>query len=388
MPSTLIGKAIVFNSNTDYNLYLFRFGLMKEMQKKGWTVYALCPSGEYVDDIIASGFVHLPITIDRKGLNPFRDLIYCIQLAGIFLKIKPTVVHSFTIKPNIYSNIAGFIARVPIQVNSVTGLGYIFIGNSFLKIILRNIAITMYRCAFLFSNTVIFQNKDDYSLFTKTYRIVSPLKAVVIQGSGVDTAFFSPDTVDLKRLVDLRERFQISQGQIVISMIGRMLWDKGVSEFVEAAKLIKATHPDAFFLMVGRCDEGNPMAVPEKYLLKNSPHITWIGHQRDIKHILALSSIVVLPSYREGLPKILLEAMAMAKPIITTNAEGCRDAIEHEKNGVQVEVRDVENLMHAIKSLVVSEEKRILYGARGRQIVCKKFGEDMVIAEHFVYYHV
>lgn len=374
-----VHKIIVFNSNTDFNLAVFRLGLMRAMKSQGWEVHAVCPLDKYKKDLEEDNIIVHNVRLSRHGKNPLQDALYLIRIYRIFRSVKPLVIHSFTIKPNIYGNLAATLAGIPKRINTVSGLGYVYIGSNVKKKILLIIVNLLYKIAFIFSHKVIFQNDDDHELFTEKYHIVSKEKTVVIKSSGVDCDYFSMETVDHGRIRELREQFDIPKGSFVVLMAARMIWEKGVKEFVEAAKIVKAEHPEVIFLLAGPLEPGSPSALPEHYLLSHRKDVQWIGHQKDMKHIIALASIVVLPSYREGVPRILLEAMAMGKPIITTDTVGCREVIEHKKNGLLISIKDSKNLLLAIETLINNQEKLISYGIYSRKKVKLEFSDQYII---------
>lgn len=382
-----MAKKIIFNSNSDYNLYLFRQGIMKRMKDDGWEVHAVCPLGNYEDELRKDGIYMHNINLSRHGKNPFRDIVYLIRLYRIFHSIRPSIVHSFTVKPNIYGNLAAAFAGVPKRINTVSGLGYVYIGSNIKKKILRAIVNLLYKIAFLFSHKVIFQNDEDCELFTMQYHIVPKEKTTVIRSSGVDCDFFSMQTVDRERLKKLRSQFGIAEDAFVVLMAARMIWEKGVKEFVEAAKIVKNEHPEVIFLLVGSLEHGNPSAVSENYLLSHKNDVQWIGHQKDMKHILALASIVVLPSYyREGVPRILLEAMAMGKPILTTDSVGCREVIKNGNNGFIIDIKSYNDIARKILILISNSDLTREMGSNGIHDAQKKFNHQIVINEHILHY--
>ncbi len=381
-----VSKKIIFNSNSDYNLSLFRMGVIKKLKEENWEVHAVCPMENYIAELLQEGVLVHHIPLSRHGLNPFQDILYLIRLYLIFKEIKPSVIHSFTIKPNIYGNIAAYFARIPRIINSITGLGYIYIGSGVKKTYLRYLANLLYKFAFLFAYKVIFQNEDDFLLFTEKYKILPPYKTIIIKSSGVDCDFFSIKAVNNNILSFLRKQLEVSNDDLVITMIARMIWEKGVAEFTEAAKELKKKYCNISFLLVGPLETGSPSAVPESYFKINSQFIRWVGHQKDIKHILALSAIVILPSYREGVPRVLLEAMSMSRPIITTDAVGCREVIEHNKNGIMIRTHSPEDISAAIQKFIENRNILKLFGECGRRNAETKWRGEQNYAMHYDLY--
>jgi len=370
-------------SNTDFNLYNFRRGIIEALLEKGYKVYIVCPYGEYVEKLKNKGIKYSPIDVDRKGTNPIEDLKLLWQLYRIFKREKFDVVHNFTIKPNIYGNIAAKLAKIPIIRNSVTGLGYVFTGKGLKNNILKRIVVSLYKIAFKFSNKVIFQNMDDLELFKK-YKIIDKNRSVLIKSSGVNTEKFSLQNVDKAGIEKLYDELGISQHcpSAIVTLIARLIWHKGIREFVEAAKILKRKYPDVLFLLVGPIDTGNPAAVSKDYMeeAEKGGVVKYIGKRDDIREILYISDVVTLPSYyREGIPRVLLEAMSMEKPIVTTNTIGCREVVEEGKNGFLVPVKDSIALADAIERLINDEELRIKFGKYGREKVLREFDERIVV---------
>ncbi len=370
-------------SSTDFNLYLFKMGLIKALLEEGYKVDLICSYGKYIEKLERENIQHSPIDIDRKGTSPLKDLKTLWQFYRIFKKEKFDVIHSFTIKPNIYGNIAAKFAKVPIVINSVTGLGYVFTEKGFKNDILKWIVINLYRIAFKFSNKVIFLNQDDLELFER-YKIIDHHKGSVIKSEGVNTEKFSSQNIDKTRIEKIYDELEISRrhSRVIITLIARIIWHKGIKEFVEAAKILKAKYPDVLFLLVGPFDIGNPATVSKEYIeeVEKQGLIKYIGKREDIRQILHISDVVVLPSYyREGIPRVLLEAMSMEKPVVTTDAIGCREVVEEDKNGFLVPIKDYTALAYSIERLIDNEELRVRFGKYGREKVLEEFDERIVV---------
>jgi len=275
------------------------------------------------------------------------------------------------------------LAGIAAVMNSVTGLGYVFTEGGTKKRLLRMLVVNLYKLAFNKAKRVIFLNEDDYRLFERS-GIVDSDKGIVIKSEGVNTEKFSGANVNRGRSDSLRYELDMTQGKhrVVVSMVCRLLWDKGVREFVEAARNLKTLYPDALFLLVGPIDTGNPAAVPERYLqgVQKEGIIRWLGERKDIPEIMYLSDVVVLPSYyREGIPMVLLEAMSTGKPVITTDSVGCRDVVEEGKNGLLVPVKDFRALAKAIEMLMIDRPLRIDMGKYGREKVLREFDEKIIV---------
>ena len=376
---------IALVSNTDFSMYYFRLGLIRALLARGYEVHIICPDGKYIKEFAKEGVKHHALHMDRKGTNPINEIKTLWQLYRVFRKERFDIAHNFTIKLNIYGNVAAKFARVPIVINSVTGLGYVFTEGDGKKQLLRTLVVNLYRFAFIFSKRVIFLNKDDFELF-RNYKIVSSSKGMVLNSEGVDTTKFSPTNVILDKLQKLRRELDMVEGrrEIIVTLISRLIWDKGVREFVEAARTLKAIYPDTLFLLVGPIDTGNPAAVSQQFIQQAEKErlIKYLGERRDIPEIMYISDIVTLPSYyREGIPIVLLEAMAMEKPIVTTNSVGCRDVVEEGKTGFLVPVKNPSALATAIEKLINDEELRIKMGKYGREKALKEFDERIIVSQ-------
>lgn len=376
---------IALVSNTDFSLYNFRLGLIRALIVRGYEVHIICPDGKYVKELAKEGVQHHALYVDRKGTNPFNEVKTLWQLYKVCRKEKFDIVHNFTIKINIYGNMASKFASIPTVINSVTGLGYVFTEGGMKKRLLRMLVVNLYRFAFWFSKRVIFLNKDDFEVFQK-HRIVKASRGMVLKGEGIDTDKFNPQNVSTVKLKELRQELSSSghERRSIVTLITRILWDKGIREFVEAAKVVKATEPNVLFLLVGPIDTGNPAAVPAQYMQQAEKEglIKYLGERRDIPEIMCISDIMTLPSYyREGIPRVLLEALSMEKPIVTTNWVGCKETVEEGKNGFLVPVKDPSALAAAIEKLIKDEDLRLKMGKYGRKKVLKEFDERIIVSQ-------
>jgi len=373
---------IALVSNTDFSLYNFRMGLMRTLLARGYDVHVVCPDGEFIKELVKEGIHHHPLYMDRKGKNPLREIRTLWQLYRVFRKERFDMVHTFTIKPNIYGNIAAKLAGIPVVINSVTGLGYVFTDGGWGKNLLRWLVVNFYRLSFRFAQEVIFLNRDDFEVFQK-YKIVSARKGVVLKGEGIDTGKFSPGNVNRDRVEQINRELSLPDRSrpVVVTLVARLLWDKGIREFIEAAKILKQKYPQTLFLLVGPIDTGNPAAVSGEYLQQahEGDLIKYLGERRDVPEIMYISDVVTLPSYREGIPRVLLEAMCMEKPIVTTNSVGCKEVVEEGKNGFLVPIKDHVALASAIEKLVNNEELRVKMGKYGREKALREFDERIIV---------
>jgi len=289
----------------------------------------------------------------------------------LYSKIRPDLILHYTIKLNIYGTIAAGILNIK-SINVITGLGYVFLKKGILSIIVK----ILYKFAFKFSSVVIFQNKEDYEFLIQR-KIVSKEKARIIESSGIDTSYFSPNFCVQSKIKRYKD--------FTFMLISRMLWDKGIKEFVEAARILKKKRKRINFILVGSVDEGNPSGIPEKVIhnWEKEGVIKFKGFQKDIRKEICKADVIVLPSYREGIPRILLEACAMEKPVITTNTPGCREVVENGVNGFLVEPRDGGSLLKAMeKMLNLPVSKLREMGKQGRKMVIKRFKIESINSKY------
>ena len=355
---------IVFFSNSSWSIYNFRKNLIKKLIKGGKTVYILSSKDKQTNKLRALGCKFVNINIQNNNINPIKDFLLILKLKKILSEINPDYILNFTIKPLIYGT---FIAgKLNIKsISMITGLGTIFIKKNFLTLIV----IFLYRISFSKVYRVIFQNKDDRKKFTRL-KIVKQNKCVLSPGSGVDLKYFKY----IKNNFTSKTNFLLS---------GRLLREKGVYEFIEAARKINNETENCKFKIVGSIDKKNPSSINESILKdflinKNNSFNTF---SEDIRKFINWSNCVVLPSYREGTPRGLLEALSTGRPIITTNAVGCKEVIVNNKNGFKIKIKDVNSIYLAIKKFHnLNLYKKIKMSKYSRKFVSKKFNEKIVIS--------
>lgn len=369
-------KKIFLISRCAWTLYNFRKGLLQELYSQGHTVFGGGDGNDgYVRYIEQIGVPFMPLPVDKRGLNPLQDIKLLFSLFRWYKQEKPDIVHHFTIKPVIYGSIAARLASVPKIVNTVTGLGYVFIEEK--AAWLRSIVEQLYRIALNRADITFFQNREDLNLFLNRKLILID-KAKMLPGSGVDCHHFAPS----------EKQNQLQNGIKKFLMVSRLLRDKGIYEFVEAAKIVKGQYPECRFQLLGRRDTRNPNVVPESDIncWSTSGLVQWLGETTDVRSIVGKSDVIVLPSYREGTPKALLEGAAMGKPLITTDAIGCREVVEHGLNGLLVPMKDPQALAHAMIEIIENPEKAIIMGKEGRKKVEREFDERIVIQKTLSHY--
>ena len=361
------GKVVLF-ANTDWYLFNFRLSLAEALRDAGHEVLMYSPPGDYGDRLRSLGFNWEAIPMDRRSLNPIREINLLSCLVRRLRTEKPDIVHGFTIKAAIYGAIAGKFAGVPAIVNSVNGLGYVFISNDMKARMLRPIVRLMMRFAFWGKACrVIVQNPTDKAQFVSE-RIVSAGSIELIPGSGVDCHKFAPKIAGKN-----------SENEVRVLLPARLLWDKGVGEFVEASRI--AAGRGIRFLVAGEIDSGNPAAVQagQAEAWQQEGLLELLGHVEDMTNLMENVDIVVLPSYREGLPKSLIEAAASAKPVITTDVPGCRDVVENGVSGIVVPVRNAEALAEAIIKLAKNPDLRRKMGEAGRERALEAFDQRIIV---------
>ena len=354
----------------------FRGKLLEAIQKKGFDVHIIAPDLALFKvehkKLEALGYHVHEVTMQRTGTNPIADIKTLGAMYKLIKKIKPDYVMSYTIKPVIYGTLATWLAKVPHRFALITGLGYAFqnVEHGSKRSFFQKVVHGLYQQALSHSHKVFFQNPDDLKLF-KDLKLLQPnLPTVIVNGSGVNVTNFNV----LPFPVNPRNTPKLS-----FLLIARLLGDKGIREYAEAAKLIKQQHPEVEFHLVGWIDE-NPAAIQQSEL------DTWIADARlqywgklsDVRTAIAESSIYVLPSYREGTPRTVLEAMAMGRAIITTDAPGCRETVVDGDNGFLVEVKSVESLVEAMQKFINQPELIEKMGNRSREIALHKYDVHQV----------
>jgi glycosyltransferase involved in cell wall biosynthesis len=350
-----------------------RLVLAEAAAHAGYDVHVAVPDGPGTSAITERGFPVHSVPFDRGGMNVAADLRTATALVALYRELRPDLVHHVTVKPVLYGSLAARALNVRAVVNAVSGLGYLEIARDRRAQAVRAVVRRLYRLAFRRPRLrVIFQNPDDRASFEHA-GIVRPGQASLIHGSGVDLDAFAP--------------VPVPQGPPVVLLPARMLWDKGVGEFVDAARRLRSAGSDARFVLVGDTHE-NPAAVPADRLAAwvREGVVEWWGHRDDMPAALSAASVVCLPSYREGCPKALLEAAACGRPIVTTDVPGCRDVVRDGVEGLLVPARDAGSLAAAIARLLDDAELRRTCGELGRARAERDFGVARVVAATLTIY--
>ena len=356
---------ILLVSNTDWYLYRFRSSLANFLRMQGCEVVFVSPPGRFVPDIQGQGFRWIAWHVGRQSVNPFIELKSILRLTRIFFLEKPSLIHLHTIKPVIYGSFAARLTRVPIVVHSITGRGYVFLGKDIKARLLRTIVIRIYRFALNSrSSKTIFENETDRNYFLDE-NLVTSKRSFIIEGVGVDTDYYSP--------------YPEPDGMPIVVLAGRMLWDKGVGTFVDAARLLR-TKVSARFVLVGEPDLGNPASIDVNILKQwvNEGAVEWWGWQADMRSVFASCHVVVLPSLGEGIPTILLEAAATGRPIVATDVPGCRDVVIDSSTGLLVPEQDPSALATALEKLIINPKMRKTMGLAGREYIVQRFDASRI----------
>ncbi|WP_321936492.1 glycosyltransferase family 4 protein [Paraburkholderia sp. J8-2] len=353
--------------NTAWAIYTYRRGLLRALTDAGAQVTVIAPRDRTFEPLAAMGCRCVELRVASKGTNPLDDLRTLLALYRHYRALKPDVVFHYTIKPNIYGSIAAWLARTP-SVAVTTGLGYVFIQKSRAA----QVAKRLYRFAFRFPREVWFLNRDDEAAFKEGNLLAHPERAKLLHGEGVDLEDFP--------FTPLPER-----AEFAFVLIGRLLWDKGVGEYVDAARTLRGRYPHARFRLLGPVGVDNPSAISREEVAawEREGVIEYLGETADVRPFIADADCVVLPSYREGVPRTLMEASAMGRPIVATNVPGCREVVADGVNGLLCEARDANSLEQALaRMLDLGDAARAAMAARGRKKIEKEFDERVVVQRY------
>jgi glycosyltransferase involved in cell wall biosynthesis len=372
-------KIILF-ANTEWYLFNFRLSLAKALQAQGHEVLLISPPGDYGARLQALGFRWEALPMDRKSLNPLQELRLLMHLCRLYRREQPALAHHFTIKCVVYGSIAALVAREPARVNAVAGMGYVFTNQALKARLLRPVVRGLMRLVLNGRGArLILQNKDDMAAFAQA-GLARPELTRLVMGSGVDLARFTPRA----------QPAQIGQAAQAtrVLLAARLLWDKGIAEYAKAARLLKAKGLPVRFLLAGSPDPGNPAAIPQATLdgWQSEGLFELLGQVSNMAALFASVDMVVLPSYREGLPKSLIEAAACALPLVTTDVPGCREVVTHEVDGLLVPVKDANALANAIERLHLNPVWASQLGLAARQKAIAEFDERIVIEKTLAVY--
>ncbi len=359
-----MNKRVVIALNLAWNLVNFRAGLIRALVAEGYEVVAVAPHDEYAPRLAALGCRFVPLPMDNQGTHPGRDLLLLWRFHRLLRRERPAVYLGYTVKPNVYGSLAAHGLGIPV-VNNIAGLGAVFIRNSPVTRVVRG----LYRLALSRSRRVFFQNDEDLGMFVEGGLVRSEVTGRV-PGSGVDLTRFAPAPLPA------------AAGRIRFLLIARMLWDKGVGEYVAAARVLRQRYPDAEFCLLGFLDVQNPAAISRAQMDEWVAEgvVSYLGVSDDVREQITEADCVVLPSYREGTPRTLLEAAAMARPLVATDAVGCREVVDDGVNGYLCRVKDADDLAEKMERVIgMSHAERTEMGRCGREKVEREFDERFVV---------
>ncbi|HLR12179.1 MAG TPA: glycosyltransferase family 4 protein [Burkholderiaceae bacterium] len=369
------GRCVLVVVNNPAFFLSHRLALAEGARDRGHEVHIATMDGPAVEEIRRLGFTHHVLQMSRSGKNPLQELRTLAGLWRLFRRVRPDLVHAVTIKAVIYGGMAARLARVPALVAAISGLGYLFTRPSKRFDITRWAATQLYRLALGHPHSrVIFQNTDDRDTL-ESLRVVTPDQSVLVRGSGVDLSAYTAVS-------------EPGEPPCVVVCVARLLRDKGIHEFIEAAKCSREAGDPITWQLAGAPDPGNPTSLGQGQVQQwhDEGVITWLGERDDVARLYQQAHVAVLPSYREGLPKSLIEAAACGRAIVTTDVPGCRDAVVPGVTGVLVPPQDARALLEAVRSLAADPAARQAMGRAGRELAEREFGIEQIVNEQLAIY--
>lgn len=352
--------------NTSWNIYNFRMNFIKVLLTRGYEVHTIAPTDEFTDLLREAGCIHHKVRMDSRGANPIKDSALILELYMIYRKIRPDVVLHYTIKPNVYGTLAAALLKIP-AINNVCGLGTVFLKND----LVSAIAMLLYKVSFRFAHKVFFQNSDDLNLFLEK-NLVPDQQVDLVPGSGIDLKRFAP--MSFKR----NEKF-------TFLLISRLITDKGVMEYIEAVKKLRSEGLNARFQILGAMDPEHKRGIKTEIIDEwiQSGIVEYMGTTTDVRQYIQDADCIVLPSYREGTPRTLLEAASSSKPIIATDVPGCNHVVVNNYNGLLCKLKDANDLAEKMKQMTEMDDSHLkLLGENGRTKVEAEYDESFVINKY------
>ena len=364
---------------------------IKFLKANGFDVFAVVPSGAWNKQIEAGGAKLVKWELSRSGRNPIQEISSILGLARILRQIKPDIVHNFHTKPNIYAPIASRLAGIRLTVSTVTGLGYTFVDRPGLASKLtRRINMGLYSISNRIAHEITFQNPDDMALLRKQNALPRRKGRMIPGGSGIDVTEYHPNTRNSTTALKLRQSLGIPQSAYVAMFVGRLQLDKGLLEFVGAARLIRQKRKDIVFVMVGAPDPGNKRSINNSILnkWKSQEDVIFTGRREDVPKLMAMADTITAPTfYREGLPRTLLEAAATGLPLIGTDMPGVREAIKDGVNGILIPIQDSNALADSIEELADDPVKSKRYGTASLKRAKEEFDHKLVVGKYVTMYN-
>ncbi|MEK6782571.1 MAG: glycosyltransferase family 4 protein [Bacteroidota bacterium] len=352
--------------NTSWNIYNFRMNFVKALLAEGYEVHTIAPMDDYTHYLTEAGCFHHKVRMDSRGANPIKDSALIVELYSIYRKVRPDIILHYTVKPNVYGTIAASLLRIPV-INNVCGLGTVFLKNN----LVSKIAILLYKITFRFPKKVFFQNPEDRQLFLDK-KLVPVHTADLLPGSGIDLEKFKP--------------FEFNRNKsFTFLLISRLISDKGILEYIEAVKKLRVQGLDARFQILGAKDPEHKRGIKLKVIDSwvKSGIIEYLGTTDDVRGYIGKADCIVLPSYREGTPRTLLEAASSSKPMIATDVPGCHNVVKHNINGLLCQLKDADDLANKMQEMASLDNETLKsFGANGRKRVEQEFSESEVINKY------
>ena len=361
-------KKVVISANSSWNVFNFRLALIENIKEKGFEVLIIAPEDEWSDKLKNIGCKYYPINIKNRGVNPISDILLSIRYLLILLRVRPDYYLGFTVKPNIYGGFAASFLGIRV-VNNISGLGSALIKGGWLGGVVK----ILYKFSLNKSYRVFFQNLDDYSLFVNS-KLVAANKSDILPGSGIDLDNFQ-----------YTPKNPGDDGPFKFLLIGRIIKDKGILEYFEAAKILKSKYKNVEFILVGFLNSDNPSALNPVELKRweEQGYIKYLGHTNDVRPLIKTSDCVVLPSYREGTSRVLLETAAIGRPIVTTDVPGCKEVVDDSENGFLCRPGDPIDLSDKMEMMIkLNHDERNIMGSKGRSKVEKEFDQNIVFKKY------
>jgi glycosyltransferase involved in cell wall biosynthesis len=362
----VVSMKIAIVLNTSWNIYNFRMNFVKTLLDKGFEIHTIAPHDSYTHYLEEVGCMHHDIKMDSRGVNPVKDTALFFELLSIYKKLKPDLILHYTIKPNVYGTLAASLLKIP-SINNVCGLGTVFLKKN----LVSHIAMMLYKIAFRFPKKVFFQNSDDLALFLDR-KLIDAKLADLIPGSGIDLSRFTP--MEFKR----NEVF-------TFLLISRLITDKGILEYVEAIQKLKLKGLQARFQLLGAKDpehkRGIQLPIIDSWI--KSGTLEYLGRTDDVRGFIENADCIVLPSYREGTPRTLLEAAGSAKPIIATDVPGCHHVVQDQYNGLLCKLKNADDLAEKMEKMASLDSNTLRkFGENGRRKIESQFDEKLVIEKY------
>lgn len=352
--------------NTSWNIYNFRMNLIKSLQAKGHEVHTIAPLDSYTEQLKQAGCIHHSVKMDSRGANPLKDLALIIELYSIYKRVRPDVILHYTIKPNVYGSLAASLLGIPV-INNVCGLGTVFLKKDFISAT----AMFLYKLSFRSPKKVFFQNSDDLKLFLDK-KLVPAQTVDLLPGSGIDLQKFKPVAFNRNK-------------QFTFLLISRLITDKGVLEYIDAVKKLRSEGLNARFQILGAMDPEHKRGISKKVIKEwiDSGTIEYLGTAEDVRQFIQQADCIVLPSYREGTPRTLLEAASSSKPIVATNVPGCNHVVENKVNGLLCNLKDAHDLADKMNTMAQFDDATLFaMGQQGRKKMETEFDESIVINKY------